>query len=99
MAKSKNTTIIFSAPASVIKEMRWVAKRDRIPPLKDAGYLPSNWGHDLLVSAIHLGDGVFKDITGLETYTEQELRRVDPEFQPKWLPIPGGPRSDGRFPR
>lgn len=79
----------------VLDKKGFAVVMERIAPLKDAGYFPSNWRHDLLVSAIHLGDGVFEDGPHLENVTEQEARRIDPEFLGKWLPFPGGHRPDG----
>ncbi len=58
------------------------AIKQELPPLAEAGYRSEHWGHDLITSAIHLGDGLFNSIAGLEYWTEQELRRLDPEFYP-----------------
>ncbi len=66
-----------------------------MPELEESGYLPNNRGHDLIASAIHLGDGVFEELSGLEVFTEQELRRNFPEFYPEWLPQTRSFRPDG----
>lgn len=69
--------------------------RKHLPLLLEDGYQSEYLEHDLLVSAIHLGDGLFEKIDGLEFFTEQQLRRYDPDCYPKWVPPCLGHRPDG----
>jgi hypothetical protein len=69
-----------------LDKLGFAAIREELPPLKEEGYLSENMGHDLIASAIHLGDGLFGDIPGVNFFTEQELRRIDPEFYPEGIP-------------
>ncbi len=66
-----------------------------LPPLIEDGFESENKTHDLLVSAIHLGEGLFQEIPGLEYFTEQELRRYNPEFFPSWVPKSTRRTADG----
>lgn len=68
---------------------------EALPPLKEKGYLSEHLDHDVLVSAIHLGDGVFGLIDGLEFITEQQLRRLEPHHLPARIPNCCGHRPDG----
>lgn len=79
----------------VLDKRGFNAIKDGLPMLKEEGYLPSNWGHDLLVSAIHLGDGIYGALPHLEVFTEQQLRRIDPDFYPDWVPKHREYRPDG----
>lgn len=69
--------------------------RSRIHHLKEDGFISENREHDLLVTAAHLGDALLKPNCGLEFFTEQELRRIDPAFFPKWVPQSQSRRPDG----
>lgn len=62
------------------------ALRLRLLEMKEEGYLSENMFHDLIVSAIHLGDSLDKTIPSIEFCTEQELRRLDPASLPAWVP-------------
>lgn len=69
--------------------------KNDLPELRETSYLPNHWGHDLLVSAIHLGDGLFEKLSNIEFYSEQQLRAVNPEFYPDWVPKIRMHRPDG----
>lgn len=69
--------------------------RNHLPELAEEGYQSEHLEHDLLVAAIHLGDGLFEAINGLEFFTEQQLRRYEPSSCPKWVPPCLGHRPDG----
>lgn len=62
------------------------ALRLHLPDMKEKGYLSENMYHDLLVTAVHLGDCFFKRSESIEFFTEQELRRLDPATFPEWVP-------------
>lgn len=69
--------------------------REMLPPLKESGHLSEHVDHDILVSAIHLGDGVFGLIEGLEFISEQQLRRMEPHHLPPKIPNCCDRRPDG----
>lgn len=61
--------------------------RNEIPAgLKEEGYASEHIGHDLIVSAVHLGDWYFKTPEGPTLISEQQLRRIHPEHLPKEIP-------------
>lgn len=69
--------------------------RELLPPMQEEGFQSEYATHDLLTSAIHLGDGIFGPVDGLDFFTEQELRRMDPDCFPQWVPPCLGHRPDG----
>jgi hypothetical protein len=69
--------------------------RGSLPEGTEAGFRSEHMYHDLLVSAVHLGDCLLKDNPTIRTFTEQELRRLDKEFYPHWVPQRGSHRADG----
>ncbi len=71
------------------------AIRDLLPALREDGYKSEHIGHDLLVTAVHLGEWLFGAPVGVETFTEQQLRRYDHEFYPSWVPPDEAHRPDG----
>jgi len=79
----------------VLDKRGFHAIKDSLPPLKEEGYMLSNWGHDLLASAIHYGEGVQRRLPHLEYCTEQHLRRLEPEVIPTWVPKLWEYRPDG----
>lgn len=69
--------------------------RPMLPELKEEGYQSENLGHDLVVTALHLGNylnGVPKDVG---VFSEQELRRFHIDFYPEWVPTSNPHRPDG----
>lgn len=68
---------------------------DYLPPLREEGYKSENIHHDWIVSAVHLGDWLNGKPQGAELFTEQQLRRFDPEFYPSWVPKSDLHRPDG----
>ncbi len=60
--------------------------RPYLPPLSQDGYRTENPAHDLLVSSIHLGEGIQGGSRDLEYFTEQERRRIHPDYFPHWVP-------------
>ena len=73
----------------------YAAIRPHLPPLREDGYMSENLRHDLIVSAIHFGERIFGEINGLEFWTEQELRRIDPTYFPQWVTKSERHRPDG----
>jgi hypothetical protein len=72
------------------------AIRDQIPAaMKDQGYASEHIGHDLLTSAVHLGDWYFETPKDVTFVSEQQLRRYHPDFLPSWIP---GMEVDGHRP-
>lgn len=63
--------------------------------LKQEGYKSEFIDHDFLVNAVHLGEWVLGVPQGVELFTEQQLRRLDPEFYPAWIPKSKRHRPDG----
>ena len=71
------------------------AIRDLLPALREDGYKSEHVGHDLLVTAVHLGEWLLGTPPGVEIFTEQQLRRYDHEFYPLWIPPDQAHRPDG----
>lgn len=66
-----------------------------LPLLREEGFKSENPEHDFLVSAVHLGDTLFDHASGQDIFSEQELRRVHPDFFPSWVPSSAVHRPDG----
>lgn len=79
----------------ILDKKGYAAIHSRLPLMREDGYLSENLRHDLVVSAIHLGDGIFGDLPGLEYFSEQELRRIDLSVFPSWVPNSKRHRPDG----
>lgn len=71
------------------------AIRDLLPPLRQEGFRSENLRHDLLVTALHLGDWFSIDPTGITPVSEQQLRRLHPDFLPPILRNHSSHRPDG----
>ena len=67
----------------------------RLPKLLENGFKSENIGHDLLVSAIHLGDWIGGIPQSCGVFTEQQLRRLPQESYPEWVPQTTRHRPDG----
>lgn len=70
-----------------------------LPVLREAGYKSECPRHDWLTSAFHLGDWLIRAPSGVESFSEQELRRFDPEHYPRWVPRSQSHRPDGYWHR
>ncbi len=64
-------------------------------PLSSLGYKSEHLGHDLISHAIHLGDWISGTPEGTDLFTEQELRHIDEQFYPTWVPRTPMHRPDG----
>lgn len=63
--------------------------------MRQEGYKSENKDHDFWVTAIHLGDWI-KDVPkNCEVFTEQQLRRIESESFPDWVPSITDHRPDG----
>ena len=71
--------------------------RGKIFGLKEDGFKSEYPGHDLLVSAFHNGEWLIETPPCVEVFTEQELRRLNPESYPDWVPKLDTHRPDGYF--
>lgn len=69
--------------------------RHSLPLLTEEGFKSEHLGHDIAVTAAHLGDWIMHAPEGVEFVTEQELRRFDKEALPEWLPDTDLHRPDG----
>lgn len=63
--------------------------------LKEDGYRSENFKHDLIVSAVHLGEWLDGLPDGVDVYTEQQLRRNSSDYYPEWVPQNFTRRPDG----
>ncbi len=71
------------------------AIREELPQLKEEGYKSEFMAHDLLVSAFHLGNWLVEKPKEAVLFSEQQLRRYEPEFYPDWVPKSEIHRPDG----
>lgn len=75
------------------------AIRHHFPELREDGYKSEFRRHDWLASAFHLGDWLLAAPAGVQTFSEQELRRLEPEHYPLWVPRDPAHRPDGYWHR
>lgn len=75
------------------------AIQDLLPALKEEGYASEASTHDWLTTAFHLGEWLVETPSGVETFSEQQLRRIDPEHYPLWVPKDLSHRPDGYWHR
>jgi hypothetical protein len=64
-------------------------------PLKEDGFDSENINHDLITSAVHLGDWLLGEPERVILFSEQQLRRFKPEYLPLWVPDVTTHRPDG----
>jgi len=69
--------------------------KPQISGIRENGFLSENLYHDHLVTSIHLGDSITETPKNLGFFSEQELRRIDPELYPEGIPNDEDHRSDG----
>jgi hypothetical protein len=69
--------------------------RPLLPGLRSEGFGCEYIGHDLLVSAVHLGDFFFALPPNCELFSEQELRRFTLDEFPAYVPQTEMHRPDG----
>ncbi len=73
------------------------AIREFLPALHEEGFRSEHFEHDLLVSAVHLGEWLVAKPHHVKLFTEQELRRVAYADYPSWVPQSPLHRPDGYF--
>lgn len=71
------------------------AIRSQIHGLKEDGFKSEHVEHDFLVSAFHLGEWAPHTPKNVNFFSEQQLRRLDPEAYPDWVPKSQKHRADG----
>ncbi len=69
--------------------------KPRLPGLIQDGYKSEYVEHDFIVNAVHLGEFIVAQPPHVSLFSEQELRRYDPEFYPAWVPQSKIHRPDG----
>ncbi|MBI2712604.1 MAG: hypothetical protein HYX41_07115 [Bdellovibrio sp.] len=71
------------------------AIRETLPPMREDGFKSEQIGHDLLVSAFHLGEWLLEKPETATLFSEQQLRRMHPDMYPDWVPRSEVHRPDG----
>jgi hypothetical protein len=66
-----------------------------LPDLKSEGFLSETPAHDLIVQAVHLGPWAGVIPNWVDVFTEQELRCIDKNLYPNWVPKSELRRPDG----
>lgn len=79
----------------VLDEEGFAVIKSSLPPLIAEGYRSENLKHDILVVAAHLGDWLTVNSPDVATWSEQELRRVDPQSYPDGINKYAVHRPDG----
>ena len=69
--------------------------RENLPCLSANGFLSENLVHDAYVTAVHVGDWLVTRPPKVELFSEQELRRINPDTYPHWVPSSELHRPDG----
>lgn len=69
--------------------------KDYITKLAAEGFRSESIRHDSIVNAVHLGSWIFGIPAECALFSEQQLRRYNPDQYPKWIPQDGSHRSDG----
>ncbi len=75
------------------------AIRHHLPELREEGYKSEFRRHDWLASAFHMGEWLVAVPAGVQTLSEQQLRRLEPEHYPEWAPRSAAHRPDGYWHR
>lgn len=71
------------------------AVRKHLPQLREEGFGAEHFYHDLMVTALHLGNWLVDRPASVSFVTEQELRRCDVDALPSWVPDTSIHRPDG----
>lgn len=73
----------------------YTAVREALPTLRADGFRSESIGHDLLVSAVHLGEWLLCSPENAQLFSEQQLRRLHFDSYPSWVPKTDLHRPDG----
>ncbi len=67
-----------------------------LPALREHGFASEHMAHDLYVQAAHLGEWLPRhSANDVRFFSEQELRRINPDCYPEWVPCSRIHRPDG----
>lgn len=66
-----------------------------VGPLAENGYKSEAVGHDLLTMAAMMGEWISGPPSGIQVFTEQQLRRLKVSQYPMWVPHSDNHRADG----
>lgn len=71
------------------------AIKQDVSDMKEDGFGSEAIDHDLLVTAVHIGDWIYGLPDRCSLFTEQQLRKMHEEHYPDWVPKGGRHRPDG----
>mgnify|MGYP000538295240 CR=1 FL=1 len=71
------------------------AIKGSLPLMKEEGFKSEHVGHDVLVSAFHLGEWLLEKPEVASLFSEQQLRRMHSDMYPAWVPRSDVHRPDG----
>lgn len=66
-----------------------------LPELENPGFRAENPHHDFLVSCVHIGNWLLGSPDGCSLFSEQQMRRYNPDLYPDWVPECDYYRPDG----
>jgi len=69
--------------------------KETLPAQVADGFVSESIGHDLICTAVHLGEWLVEAPIGVEFFSEQELRRLHEDVYPQWVPRGNRRRPDG----
>ncbi|MGE4133302.1 MAG: hypothetical protein AB7F86_16785 [Bdellovibrionales bacterium] len=78
-----------------LAEKGYIIVAGELPALVQGGFGSENIRHDYLVTVAHLGAWLKATPPSVRLFTEQELRRIDPENYPAGIPKAQNHRPDG----
>lgn len=78
--KERNTAVW------TLKQKGFKYIRPYLGDLSSEGFRSANYPHDYLASTFHLGEWLVHQPDNSQTVSEQQLRCVEPELLPKWIP-------------
>lgn len=75
-----------NAAAWILGQKGFKHIRPYLENLSSEGYKSANYPHDFLASCFHLGEWLAFQPDNSQTLSEQQLRSMEQEFLPKWVP-------------
>lgn len=78
-----------------LTKLGFAAIREDLPVLRESGFESEAPNHDLYCAAFQLGDWLPGQPDNASIFSEQQLRRYDPEMYPEWVPSSISHRADG----
>lgn len=70
----------------ILKQKGFKYIRPYLDDLCADGFKSANYRHDYLASCLHLGEWLLSQPDNSQTVSEQQLRSIEPELLPKWVP-------------